>query len=335
MLRIHFTQEDLGRTRLAAGPKPMWEVLLSLHKLGDRHGTLVFDEWRRRVRARLPAATRWLLEVAPPRGYSPDFLTPAADAADLEQELDLVLSTPGRRIRADLGQLATQQPVRGQVAALAHGTHGSLHELAAAIRSYHRISLAPYWPQIQVCVQADLAARTRSLVHAGLDKVLSDLHPHIRWQPPVLEIPFAVDQDLHLDGRGLLLVPSFFCWKKPTTLKDPALAPVLVFPIEHDLTWLHRPPATARERSLAALLGHTRALVLAAIAADCCTTTQLAQRAGISIASASQHATVLRDSGLITTRRRGSCVIHAITSLGTSLIATRTGPRTPALSGAG
>ncbi len=41
---------------------------------------------------------------------------------------------------------------------------------------------------------------------------------------------------------------------------------------------------------------------------------------GISLAAASQHASVLRNAGLITTRRRGSAVLHVLTPLGAELL---------------
>jgi DNA-binding MarR family transcriptional regulator len=51
-----------------------------------------------------------------------------------------------------------------------------------------------------------------------------------------------------------------------------------------------------------------------------CTTSALARRLGISNAGASQHASVLRRSGLITTVRDGSSVVHDLTPLGRSLV---------------
>jgi 1-aminocyclopropane-1-carboxylate deaminase len=69
----------------------------------------------------------------------------------------------------------------------------------------------------------------------------------------------------------------------------------------------------------AALVGRNRAAVLRTIA-DGCSTTELADRVGISLAAASQHASVLRDAGLITTHRRGSAVLHVLTPLGAELL---------------
>jgi len=66
--------------------------------------------------------------------------------------------------------------------------------------------------------------------------------------------------------------------------------------------------------ALAPLLGHTRAAVLATLRVPA-TTTALADRAGISLSSASQHTTALRNAGLISTTRQGIAVQHALTPL--------------------
>ena len=52
-----------------------------------------------------------------------------------------------------------------------------------------------------------------------------------------------------------------------------------------------------------------------------CTTTELAKHCNISPAAASHQASVLREAGLITTRREGSSVRHEVTQLGIWLLA--------------
>ncbi|MEV8364630.1 helix-turn-helix domain-containing protein [Streptomyces niveus] len=80
-------------------------------------------------------------------------------------------------------------------------------------------------------------------------------------------------------------------------------------------------PAAAGGEALAALLGSTRARVLVHVAADpTATATDLVHRLGVSAATVSQHASVLRRSGLITTRRTGGSVRHAVTSLGHAVL---------------
>ncbi|WP_405922213.1 winged helix-turn-helix domain-containing protein [Streptomyces sp. NBC_00122] len=56
------------------------------------------------------------------------------------------------------------------------------------------------------------------------------------------------------------------------------------------------------------------------MAAEGCSTTELARRLNVSVAAASQHATVLRNANLITTSRRGKSVVHTITPLGAELL---------------
>ena len=75
-----------------------------------------------------------------------------------------------------------------------------------------------------------------------------------------------------------------------------------------------------RDRQLAALIGETRTAVLRSLEVVC-NTTELARRAGTSIASASTHTTVLRNAGLISTRRHGASVLHSLTPVGIALLA--------------
>lgn len=320
MLRIHFTAEDLGRTRLAGGPEPMWEILLSLHKLADGRGRMVFDGWRRAVRARQTGRARWLPRIAPPIGYSPDFLTPPVAAGRLDVGLDHVLSTPRARIRKDFTRLAETLRPTGPTMDVADGRLAGLKWLEQSFRDYHRLALAPFWDRIQSGIHTDLAVRRADLRGCGIERVLTGVHPRARWRGPVLELPYPSHRDIRLDGRGLRLIPSFFCWETPFALCDLDPIPALAYPIEHDLGWLADADQRRSDRPLAALLGRTRAAVLSTVAAEGgCTTSHLAQTTGVSVAAASQHATVLREAGLITSTRRGGCVIHTLRRRGASL----------------
>lgn len=76
---------------------------------------------------------------------------------------------------------------------------------------------------------------------------------------------------------------------------------------------------TAQSNGLASLLGRTRAHALEALA-DPCTTGELARRIGVSPATASHHATVLRAAGLISSHRDGVKIVHRLTAKGTTLL---------------
>jgi hypothetical protein len=94
MLRIHFTDADLTRVRLAGCPDALWEVLLGLHAMQNGDHPLVLRSWRRRATRTIPRAqARLLFELAPPVGYSPDFLTPDGSPRGIEN-----LCSASRRI---------------------------------------------------------------------------------------------------------------------------------------------------------------------------------------------------------------------------------------------
>ena len=83
-LRIHFTADDLARVRVAGGPDPMWETVLSMHLLRTQRGADAFSAWRQESRLRLGSSARLLQALNPPSGPFPDFLTPAPATTDLE-----------------------------------------------------------------------------------------------------------------------------------------------------------------------------------------------------------------------------------------------------------
>ncbi|NUR99385.1 MAG: winged helix-turn-helix transcriptional regulator [Kribbellaceae bacterium] len=331
MLRIHFTPRDLTRVTVATTPAPLWEVLLSLHMLQLSEGKLIFEDWRRHVRTTVaPDQMRLLLELTPPKGYSPDFLTPAESAPDFDTALEQALATPRQQLRSQLDLLAQYRPASPWTRELAQGGRTSMARLGRAIRTYHDVAIAPYWKSIGTHVSADHAHRGEALARHGVHRLLSSLHPRVRWVAPVLQVLDMNDRDLYLDGRGIELQPSAFCWQVPTKLRDPDLKPILVYPIQHAPGILRQAsvdPVPAGD-PLGALLGSTRAAALEATVSGC-TTTELAKRCNISAAAASHQATVLREAGLITTRRSGASVRHEITQLGIWLLSGHGSSRAP------
>lgn len=319
MLRIHFTSDDLARVRIAAGPDPMWETLLSGHLINELHEARTFGAWRSRVVADLPRLALPYLHLTPPRGYSPDFLTPADGAADFGDGLDRVLVTHRDRLRTDIDRLGEQKAVSTWASDLRDGLVKAVDGLGATMTAYHAHAIEPYWTRIHAAVDADLMVRARLLATSGVEGVLSSLHSTIAWDAPVLTIDNpTVDRDVHLAGRGLRLIPSYFCSGKPITCADPELEPVLLFPIERSVSLVGVPRADP-QAALARLLGRTRAAALQALVRPT-TTSGLARRLGASLASASEHATVLRRAGLIRSTRCGNRTSHELTALGHGLL---------------
>jgi DNA-binding transcriptional ArsR family regulator len=323
MLHIEFTPDDLTRIRVVAQPDPLWEILLSLHLLEKPDGEAVFGQWRNQVRSTLRGKVPMLSRLAPPYGYSADFLTPRTGGRSLESGIDTVLSTPRTRLRTDLSLLDRRRRLPGWARSLADGDVETLQRLGDEVRDYHRVAIAPYHDSVTDQVAADRALRMRTIAAAGVERLLSTLHATMRWQAPVLRVEYPDDRWIHLDGRGLVLVPAFFCRRTPITLRDPRLPPVLVYPIEHDPGWARpRAPAQARAhpRHLTALLGRSRAAILEALADhNEHTVGEIASRVGIALPTASEHAAVLQEAGLLIRRRHGRHVAYSITTLGMNL----------------
>ncbi|MFF4778660.1 ArsR/SmtB family transcription factor [Microtetraspora fusca] len=134
-----------------------------------------------------------------------------------------------------------------------------------------------------------------------------------------MELGYAKEQELDLRGRGLVLIPAFFCAVDPVTFYDPSLPPVLLYPVGHrPMSFLSRvvQPTGPREGVLHRLFGRTRAMVLRTLEGRVRTTGEIARVLDISPASASEHASLLRDAGLVSSERRGNRVCHRLTPLG-------------------
>lgn len=327
MLRIHFTDADLARTRVAAAPDALWEICMSLHRFQTRHGRWAYADWYHGARARLHAAhlTRTLrtllLPLVPRAAYFPDFLTPPEAAGGLDTGLEAVLAAPRRRVLEEIGIVARTSDAPAWAPRLAEPDLRK--EFVQAMRTYQATVIAPHDEHIQARVEAERSVRARAVLDGGSEGLLRNLGPKLRWRRPVLYSAYPKDRDLYLNGRGLLLIPSYFCWGTPVSFGDTTLDPVLVYPLSHEPHHTSLPGDLGSGAPLATLLGRTRAAVLRAVATGA-TTGELARATGVSASSASQHATALRDAGLTISHRQAASVVHTLTPLGAALLRANT-----------
>lgn len=329
LLRIHFTSEDRGRLRLATATDWMWELTLSLHLLQSAEPDLVFDPWRRRLAEflspDLKSVVAFLRIIDPKARYFPDFLTPATGTGDVAGGIDAVRRTPATQFSGQLAELAGPLPPCAR--SLAVGDKNAVAHLCRALRTYYDAAIAPVRPLIDLRLAEVRHQYAHVVTTGGSEALLRSLGPGYDWQPPVLLTRYPFDRDLHLGGRGLLLIPSFYCVRHPVTLFDRELSPVLVLPVRHDPRWLSgsgRCPAGGE--TLGDLLGDTRARILDLAGNGALATGAIAGKLRISAQTISYHTKILRDAGLITSNRDGASVVHHLTAMGAALLNGRPTP---------
>ncbi|MEU3747806.1 MULTISPECIES: ArsR/SmtB family transcription factor [Streptomyces] len=344
MIRLHFTADDLRRITLAPAANALSETALSLRLSlrlradGARGGgSGLWDRprpaarrWHRALRGTARARAGVLAELVTEDGFMPDFLHQPT-LHGFADALEAAASTPAEQLAIDLG-IPREAGRNGHLTRpgpwaleLAQGSASATRMLIEDTRRYFRTSVEPLWPRIRGDALTDRALRSEMLLRGGVDALLTTLAPTWRWQPPTLHLPSASTYDIPLCGRGLLLVPSWFA-TGPLVMYRPRASTVLVYPLHDgsdgtaDADGAFAAGAHGGPEALAALLGRTRAHVLALLRTPA-TTTALAERAGISLPAASRHTRVLREAGLVDTTRTGVAVLHTLTPLGHGLLA--------------
>ncbi|MEU5980379.1 winged helix-turn-helix domain-containing protein [Streptomyces sp. NPDC047315] len=327
--RIHFTAQDLTRTHVATAPLPMVELTEAARALQRRSQPARLDAWRREAIPRLSPQTRLALALTPGIGVAPEFFCPLMTGSP-DQVLEHVRATPGRRIAAEVSSMAQRWPVPSWTRRLADDAE-LRDDLLEGWRQLYTQLLEPHWVSITDLHAADRTVRARQMLTGGVEHLLAQANPRwMRWNPPVLEIRTVMKEavyDLHLEGRGLLLVPSTFLTTSSSVNFEGDSQPVVTYPAgqHHPLMSLTaltpKPTDTKAPTAVTALLGRTRAAVLSTIAEHPgCGTREIARRVGIAPASASEHTTVLREAGLVHTARHRNTALHSPTHLGTTLL---------------
>lgn len=338
---MELSAADVARVRVGPLLGPLAESLLALANLTPRtappvrRGLVGALRQQALDRDRALASFLWL---SPSVGL--DLFTPAGPTSTIDEGRDAVLGaspvvlsaelTFWASARAKAGRLGvlpvTDRRLLPDLAGLRDGNVDSVRALLVAVEKFNRRRITPSWPAIRDQLLAEQSRLGQRLARGGVESLLSGLGPRVRWSGTVLELPTGgVTGATHtiassLGGRGLVVSPSYFApepaFYAPADVRLPTLLIVPVRPLGAE------PLRTSSRASRpgADLMGPTRSAVLAALADRPRTTSELSTEVGVALSGASQHASVLRRAGLVSTTRDGGRVLHAITELGAALL---------------
>jgi len=319
VIRIELTDGDLGHTRLALSP--LWELIASLFLLHKPAPPAEHAAWIARTRAALHGVDLGPLDPSIPLArFVPDFIAPIPNdpLPNVADEIERVRATDPAVVRA---QVADCWPKGPPVPwdAFAARPREMLDRLAEALHAYWQAALADDWVRLRGVLEGDVLGRARALALSGPAAVLEELHPEVRWRPPLIELHKESELDLRLEGRSLVLVPLVFA------------SGVLIAAEEHDraigigyqargTAVLAEPQAAGDGQGLELLLGHGRGAVLRALARPA-TTTELARRLSYAPSTVSAHLDVLSRAGLLDRHRVRRSVFYGLNDTGASLVA--------------
>ncbi|MFH9724250.1 DUF5937 family protein [Streptomyces sp. NPDC017254] len=317
---LRFGESDPLRIRFAVSP--LWETHSAVRVLARPGKQGYHLPWLRRIAGAARELDLGPLHLLMPlRGHSPDFLypPPLGPAAAFEDEIAAVRETDPALVLDDFRRALADTPgaadtVEGR--RLLADPAGAVGRLADLLRAAWEALIAPEWPRLRALLEADVAYHSRRLAEGGLERLLAELHPAFDWasETATLRVDYRGEHDRPLDGQGLVLMPSVFTWPDVVSGFDPPWQPTVVYPAR-GIGGLWAEPRDRTPEALGRLLGPVRADVLCALA-EPMGTTALAHLLGRSPSTVSAHLSVLRDAGLLTSRRYGHQVLYERTPLG-------------------
>ena len=248
--------------------------------------------------------------------------SPTRPWGELAQELDVVATTPAAAVRADLEEVYQERlPLPAVLRPLYEDPAVHLPAVVQEMHRYWQAVIQPVWPRLRALSMADLSYRMEQFAGGGLASVLEHLHPNIAFANDLLQIdkPHHCHHRFDLAGTGIVLVPCGFSWPTLIVHCCGVDQPELTYsPRGVGELWQESP--AEQPDPLAALVGRTRATLLATLGLPK-TTTQLAAQLDLSPAAVSQHLKILKDTALVTAQRRGRMVLYQRSAAATALLA--------------
>ncbi|NLU67954.1 DUF5937 family protein [Streptomyces sp. HNM0574] len=180
------------------------------------------------------------------------------------------------------------------------------------------------WQRTRVQLAADARHKTELLQHKGLAEALSSASAALSVEEPLPDDPrrrvvvdkltqgrtTAVDPALP-GGPGLTFLPTALGWPHLLALYAPGWRPVVTYPVVG--AELPQPVELDLMRRRMEALSHPQRMRLClSLARAPYTTGELANTFGLTAPEVSRHLKVMKEAGLVTTRRRGRYVQHRL-----------------------
>lgn len=329
MLRFVLEADDLLRSRFAVSP--LFELDSLLRKLSGLSPHRLPAAWSARLTPvyRLLRATTDLGVVLAlqSRTYGPGFIAPPPRslAQSIEDDLATVRATSLPDARREIAWCLGLRPVDDERILTILRREDVVERIARALETAWHELLAADWLQLRALCERDVVHRAGQLSTSGWAAALDGLHRRVRWRSGAIELlQPAEHRTVPLDGQGLLLVPSVFVWPQVAAHVDRPWPATLIYPAR-GIAALWEAPTTAAPGALSALVGRTRAVLLAALDQPA-STTQLARSLGLATGAVGDHLATLHGAGLLTKARSGRSVLYRRTPLGDALIAASPSP---------
>ncbi|MFJ6862824.1 DUF5937 family protein [Streptomyces termitum] len=319
--RLSFGEADVLRVRFAVSP--LWETHSAVRVLARPHQQGYHLPWLRRVAGAARGLDLAPLHLLMPRqGHSPDFLfpPPLGPAGTFEEEIAAVRAADPVVAGADMARALACTPGAARSAAgraVLADPAAAVARLAALLEAAWEALVEPEWPRLRALLEADVAYHSRRLAEGGLERLLAELHPSFSWDAAATTLSVTSYRGEHvraLGGQGLVLLPSVFIWPEVVSGFDPPWQPTVAYPVR-GIGGLWTEARGRTPEVLGRLLGPVRAEVLCALA-EPMGTSALAHRLGRAPSTVSAHLSVLREAGLLTSRRYGHQVLYERTPLG-------------------
>lgn len=342
VVHIDMSADVLARSRFAISPAQ--EVVYAVQWRGNHPMQHVRDWYVDGARSLARRELDLLTALIPERGYIPDFLMPApsGDTGDITGDVERIRATAPDVVEHHLDIAFRGRPVRPEVLGLfdstaalelwrrpmpelvarllRQGPEVLAAEAADAVLSFFDAVIRPVWPKVRAVLQRDVERRSDRMAYRGAVAVLNDLGDGVAWTGHGVELDRPYDLRIDWADDGLVLVPSVALVGRVDFAAEQNLTPMIIYPADGTARLWEQQPRPHAARTVAALLGPTRATLLSTLRQGR-STSELSERLYWSEPTVSYHLKILLRAGLVESTRRGRRVLYRRTSLGTSLLA--------------